>query len=203
MAKDDSNLRPARAQPYGTARCGPACRVVWQGRAGDRSPMPIGRSQDYRAVGPGINERDYCGMTVVASTISAPTLVDRRLVDPQPLRNGGGWSTVLPGRVHHETHTRWSSNWALPGLRQCSISPVAEERLRRVVSPLCAVHQPIPLRRMLRAAFPVSLGEGRGTRVIAAAAARLLITQFNGPSTKQSTLAIDQADGCLRISANA
>ena len=38
MAKDESTLRPARAQSYGTARCGPACRVVWQGRAGDRSP---------------------------------------------------------------------------------------------------------------------------------------------------------------------
>ena len=29
---------PVRAQPYGTARCGPACRVVWQGRVGDHSP---------------------------------------------------------------------------------------------------------------------------------------------------------------------
>ena len=28
----------ARAQSYGTARCGPACRVVWQGRVGDHSP---------------------------------------------------------------------------------------------------------------------------------------------------------------------
>ena len=38
VAKDESNLRPARAQPCGTARCGPACRVVWQGRVGDHSP---------------------------------------------------------------------------------------------------------------------------------------------------------------------
>ena len=38
VAKDELNLRPARAQPYGTAQCGPACRVVWQERVGDHSP---------------------------------------------------------------------------------------------------------------------------------------------------------------------
>jgi len=35
VAKDDSNLRPARAQSYGTARCGPAYRVMWQGSVGE------------------------------------------------------------------------------------------------------------------------------------------------------------------------
>jgi hypothetical protein len=47
VAKDESNLRPVRAQPYGTARCGPACRVVWQGRVGDHSPYADFRAVDF------------------------------------------------------------------------------------------------------------------------------------------------------------
>jgi len=31
-------FRASFGRTYGTAVCGPACTVVWQGRAGDRSP---------------------------------------------------------------------------------------------------------------------------------------------------------------------
>ena len=40
MANDDSNLQPLVGAPYGTAVCGPACTVVWEGRSREASPYP-------------------------------------------------------------------------------------------------------------------------------------------------------------------
>ena len=37
---DDFNLTAFAGLTYGTAVCGPACTVVWEGRVGDRSPCP-------------------------------------------------------------------------------------------------------------------------------------------------------------------
>jgi hypothetical protein len=38
VANDDSNLTAREGSTHGTAVCGPACTVVWQGRTGNRPP---------------------------------------------------------------------------------------------------------------------------------------------------------------------
>ena len=100
--------------------------------------------------------------------------VNRRLVEPQPLRNGGATNAHLLGRVQHEAHTRRNSSRTLPGLRQRIRSPVEEKRLCGVFSPLRTFHQSLPVRRMLRAPLSFSFCKRCAAPYSAAAEARLL-----------------------------
>ena len=104
----------------------------------------------------------------------SPHWVDRRSVDPQPLRNGGERKTALPGRVHYETDTRWNSSRAVSGVRKRFAPQVAAERYRGISSLPRAVHQSLPVRRMFRAPFSVSLGKGSAAPVSATPETRLL-----------------------------
>lgn len=105
-----------------------------------------------------------------------PIRVDRCLVESQPLHDGGEKIPILPGRVLYEAHSRRISSRTLPRLWQPLTSQVAEKRLCRVLSPLRAVHQSLPLRRMLRAPFPFSLCKGRPAPVNSARKTRLLVS---------------------------
>src|SRR5258708_31067583 len=103
-----------------------------------------------------------------------PFRVNRRLVEPQPLRNGGATDAHLPGRLQNEAHTRRNLSRTLPGLRQRIRSPVEEKRLCRVFSALRTFHQPLPLRRLLRAPLSFSFCKRCAALFRAAAATRRL-----------------------------
>src|SRR5258705_4843323 len=101
--------------------------------------------------------------------LTPPFRVNRRLVEPQPLRNGGATDAHLPGRLQHEAHTRRNLSRTLPGLRQRIRSPVEEKRLCRVFSPLRTFHQSLPVRRLLRAPLSFSFCKRCGALFSAAA----------------------------------
>jgi hypothetical protein len=100
--------------------------------------------------------------------------VNRRLVEPQSLRDGGATNSHLPGRVHHEAHTLRNSSRTLPGLRQRRHSPIEEKRFCGVLSPSHTFHQSLPVRRLLRAPFSFSFGKGYEPPLTSAAEARLV-----------------------------
>jgi hypothetical protein len=79
VAKDESTLRPARAQSYGTARCGPACRVVWQGRVGDHSPYADLELEDAAMIDTHSALSLYCGPLNVGTT-TAVTQSSKRVL---------------------------------------------------------------------------------------------------------------------------
>ena len=62
----------------------------------------------------------------------------------------------------------------LSGLWQRIHSPVEEKRLGGVLSPLRSIHQSLPVRRMFRAPFSFSVGEGRAAPFSAEDEARRL-----------------------------